>query len=97
MRTQVLTYGFLASAFSLVSATALTYKLVPNEKACFFTWAGYPNSKVAFYFAVSVCAQVTPGYPFSNGPYIDRSCRPSRFNLAARSISIIPFLAPMRK
>jgi len=52
MRVQLLTYSLLASAFSLVSATALTYKLTPNEKACFFTWVGYPNAKVAFYFAV---------------------------------------------
>ncbi|RMZ79746.1 hypothetical protein DV738_g3124, partial [Chaetothyriales sp. CBS 135597] len=37
---------------SLVSATALTYKLSANEKACFFTDATRQNSKVAFYFAV---------------------------------------------
>lgn len=37
---------------SLVSATALTYKLAANEKACFFEDITQENSKVAFYFAV---------------------------------------------
>lgn len=37
---------------SLVSATALTYKLAANEKACFFEDISRENSKVAFYFAV---------------------------------------------
>lgn len=51
---------FLSSAIaaasllsSLVSATALTYKLAANEKACFFEDISKENSKVAFYFAVS--------------------------------------------
>ena len=38
---------------SLASATALTYKLSANEKACFFTDVTRAESKVAFYFAVS--------------------------------------------
>ena len=38
---------------SLVSATALTYKIAANEKACFFTDVERQNAKVAFYFAVS--------------------------------------------
>ena len=37
---------------SLVSATALTYKLAANEKACFFEDIAKENTKVAFYFAV---------------------------------------------
>jgi hypothetical protein len=37
---------------SLASATALTYKLAANEKACFFTDVQTQNAKVAFYFAV---------------------------------------------
>ncbi|ETN36693.1 uncharacterized protein HMPREF1541_08971 [Cyphellophora europaea CBS 101466] len=37
---------------SLVSATALTYKLAANEKACFYEDISKENSKVAFYFAV---------------------------------------------
>ena len=40
----------LLSAYA--SATALTYKLVPNEKECFYTYVEKPGSKVAFYFAV---------------------------------------------
>ena len=39
---------------SLVSATALTYKIAANEKACFFTDVERQNAKVAFYFAVSL-------------------------------------------
>jgi hypothetical protein len=35
-----------------VSATALTYKMQPNEKACFFTDVGQKGAKIAFYFAV---------------------------------------------
>ena len=42
----------LASLASSVSATALTYRLEANEKACFYTDVGQANAKVAFYFAV---------------------------------------------
>lgn len=42
----------LASLVSSVSATALTYRLEANEKACFYTHVEQPNAKVAFYFAV---------------------------------------------
>ena len=49
----MLAYGVLACYLStLVGATALTYKLTPNEKACFFTWVDAKAAKVAFYFAV---------------------------------------------
>lgn len=34
------------------SATALTYKLVPNEKECFYTFVDKKDAKIAFYFAV---------------------------------------------
>ncbi|KAK5682984.1 hypothetical protein LTS10_004512 [Elasticomyces elasticus] len=51
---------FLASLLALVgllasyaSATALTYKLVPNEKECFYTQVSNAGAKIAFYFAVS--------------------------------------------
>lgn len=37
---------------SCVSATALTYKLIPNEKECFYTQVDTEGAKVAFYFAV---------------------------------------------
>lgn len=43
----------LASLVSSVSATALTYRLEANEKACFYTNVEQSNAKVAFYFAVS--------------------------------------------
>lgn len=52
MRLHLLAYGLLAYATSLVSATALTYKLSPNEKACFFAYVEEKGSKLAFYFAV---------------------------------------------
>lgn len=35
-----------------VSATALTYKLAPNEKTCFFSFAEQKGQKLSFYFAV---------------------------------------------
>lgn len=40
--------GLLSSA----SATALTYKMAPNEKECFYSHIEQENSKIAFYFAV---------------------------------------------
>ena len=44
--------GLLGLFSSLVSATALTYKLVPNEKECFYTHVDKKDAKIAFYFAV---------------------------------------------
>jgi hypothetical protein len=46
--------GLLATAIPSVSATALTYKLDANEKACFFAEVDQVDAKVAFYFAVSL-------------------------------------------
>ncbi|CZT21583.1 related to ERP2-p24 protein involved in membrane trafficking [Ramularia collo-cygni] len=40
--------GFLSSA----SATALTYKMSPNEKECFYSHVEQEGAKIAFYFAV---------------------------------------------
>ena len=37
---------------TLTSATALTYKLAPNERACFFANVQQAGAKIAFYFAV---------------------------------------------
>ncbi|CAI7589014.1 unnamed protein product [Penicillium crustosum] len=45
-------FAGLASLVSSVTATALTYRLEANEKACFFTNVDQNNAKVAFYFAV---------------------------------------------
>jgi len=52
MRPSLFLYGVLAYMISAVSATALTYKLTPNEKACFFTYVEQKGAKIAFYFAV---------------------------------------------
>jgi hypothetical protein len=54
MRTFLALAGLLAYLISLVSATALTYKLDANERACFFTQVQHKGTKVAFYFAVRV-------------------------------------------
>jgi hypothetical protein len=53
MRIQSLILGLVATAIPSVSATALTYKLEANEKACFFAQVDQLDAKVAFYFAVS--------------------------------------------
>src|SRR5438045_963548 len=37
---------------STVTATALTYKIEANEKACFYAWIDNVGEKIAFYFAV---------------------------------------------
>lgn len=42
----------LAALSSVVSGTALTYKLSANEKACFFSQVDQVGAKIAFYFAV---------------------------------------------
>lgn len=42
--------GFFLSSY--VSATALTYKLAPNAKECFYAHVDNKGAKVAFYFAV---------------------------------------------
>jgi len=53
MRLLLVIYGLLPYFLSLASATALTYKLAPNEKACFFANVEQKGAKIAFYFAVS--------------------------------------------
>jgi hypothetical protein len=64
MRTFFAFAGLLAYFTSLVSATALTYKLDANERACFFTQVQHKGTKVAFYFAVRVprasCSRIGP-------------------------------------
>ena len=51
MRLQTTAVSLL-SCLSLASATALTYKLAPNEKECFYTQVDKVGAKIAFYFAV---------------------------------------------
>lgn len=53
MRATLFSVGLIAWLTSVVSATALTYKLNAHEKACFYAHAEKPNLKIAFYFAVS--------------------------------------------
>lgn len=52
MRIFLALAGLVAYCASLVSATALTYKLDAHERACFFTNVAQKGLKVAFYFAV---------------------------------------------
>jgi hypothetical protein len=53
MKLSTLGCSLLACLSPLVSATALTYKLSANEKACFYSFVENKGAKVAFYFAVS--------------------------------------------
>ena len=103
----------LLSLFSLSRATALTYKLAPSEKACFFTWVEQKNAKVAFYFAVGIhfatshpaswCC-LTASDPHGRLPITRRNPRAnlgfmglSRSNPAAPSKSIIRSRAQMTR
>lgn len=54
MKLTTISASLLAIASPLVSATALTYKLGANEKACFYSNVEHKAAKVAFYFAVSI-------------------------------------------
>lgn len=58
MHLPLIAYGLLACAVAQVSATALTYNLTPNEKACFYTATKNKGEKIAFYFAV--CQTTVP-------------------------------------
>lgn len=44
--------SLLGLVTSFASATALTYKLPPNGKECFFSHVDQKGAKIAFYFAV---------------------------------------------
>lgn len=52
MKLTSLAYGLAALFAGHASATALTYKLVANEKACFYANNQDKGQKIAFYFAV---------------------------------------------
>ncbi|KAK7414689.1 hypothetical protein QQZ08_003081 [Neonectria magnoliae] len=52
MRLPTLLAGLVACLVTDVTATALTYKLSANEKACFYTTTKKESEKIAFYFAV---------------------------------------------
>lgn len=69
MRSALVTVATLFSLFSsLVSATALTYRLTPNEKSCFYAWVEEKGVKMAFYFAV--CYLFTATMPHSNRKFV---------------------------
>ncbi|KAK6581757.1 hypothetical protein PZA11_005454 [Diplocarpon coronariae] len=52
MKFSLFASGLLACLSPLVSATALTYRVGANEKACFFSNVEQKGAKLAFYFAV---------------------------------------------
>jgi len=52
--------GLLGFLTSFVSATALTYKLPPNGKECFYSHIEQKGAKVAFYFAVRLIRLLKP-------------------------------------
>ncbi|TGO10972.1 hypothetical protein BTUL_0120g00090 [Botrytis tulipae] len=52
MKPSLIWCGLLGCISPLVSATALTYKLSANEKACFYSNVDKQGAKIAFYFAV---------------------------------------------
>jgi hypothetical protein len=56
MRLPTLVAGLMALMATNVAATALTYKLTANEKACFYATTKNENEKIAFYFAVGAAA-----------------------------------------
>ncbi len=52
MKLRLAAYGALAWLAAEASATALTYKLLANDRACFYAAAETKGQKMAFYFAV---------------------------------------------
>ena len=52
MRSFLAVATLLSFLVTYVSATALTYRMVPNEKSCFYAWVEEKGVKMAFYFAV---------------------------------------------
>ncbi len=82
MQTLLLLLGLLGYLTQHVSATALTYKLAPSEKACFFTYVEQKGAKVAFYFAVGVAR---PQY-----------YRVANTELACRCKPVVPLMSTTR-
>lgn len=93
-------FAGLASLVSSVTATALTYRLEANEKACFFNNVDQSNAKVAFYFAVGSIGYSSVLHLYQNIPnlrYIRGASRVNaadhvhcRYNLADPSMSTTP-------
>lgn len=84
MRTFAALTGLLVYCATAVSATALTYRMEPHERACFFTNVETKGTKVAFYFAVRL--------PESSGKNPANGFL--RYNLAAPSTSTTQLPAP---
>lgn len=82
MRPSQLAAGLFACAATGASATALTYKLTPNEQACFFAKNERQGAKIAFYFAVRI--PFTPSEP--NGQPEVRICANTRTDAATGAI-----------
>jgi len=57
-----------------VEATALTYKIDANEKACFYAWVDNVGEKLAFYFAVDPNTPYCPLPPFFSRGYAGCVC-----------------------
>lgn len=88
MRLISILYGLVAHLLPLVSATALTYKLSPNEKACFFSYVEEKGAKLAFYFAVNSLADPVLSTRAKESTKDNVWCIPfNRFNLEALSMS----------
>lgn len=58
MRVALLLFALWAYLISSVTATALTYHLAANERACFYANVEQVGAKIAFYFAVSLVRNV---------------------------------------
>lgn len=95
MRLHTIICSLVAHIVPLISATALTYKLAPNEKACFFSFVEEKGAKLAFYFAVNISLAdllAQSGYflnfIFSYQIMANRNYfEPRRFNQAVPSMS----------
>lgn len=88
MQLTTLAYGLLALFASQVSATALTYKLVANEKACFYANNQDKGQKIAFYFAVR---------PALRHSACSRSGADPRFRYNPEALSMSTFRSPPRR
>ena len=75
MRSVPTFVGLLGLLTSYVSATALTYKLAPNERECFYTNVEKKDAKIAFYFAVQSGGSFDSVYTYCSILWIGRRVR----------------------
>jgi hypothetical protein len=76
MQLLKISYGLLVCLAAHVSATALTYKLGANEKACFFTQTQNKGEKIAFYFAVCARPRCLSGFCRFSDSQLRARCNP---------------------